>query len=210
MAFSDLDHKKQWLNAREWRKQKLPGLNVDAWCLTSEEGLRAAEAADAARQVKEQKKRDVEAHRAAKKAEITVQCAARPPDAPFSGSLPSKNLSELEDIALALSISLPQKKLTKSDFLAAIKAHFNSNPNLHQTPRFIGLFHRTCGQNRLNDENILLMEGPPMTQQCLNDHLPAQSQYSTQISPLPTGSLNTHGTFYDHDAHDSRLMTTSS
>jgi hypothetical protein len=85
-------------------------LNVNACCLTSEEGVKAAEAAEAARQVKEQQKRDIKAHKAAENAEITAQHAARTPDAPFLGSLQSKRLMDLEDITLALSLPLPPKK----------------------------------------------------------------------------------------------------
>jgi hypothetical protein len=128
-----------------------------------------------------------------------------PPDAPFSGSLPSKRLPVLEDIALALSISLPEKRLTKNDFLAAIKAHFDSKPNLRESPRFIGLFHRTCGQRRPN-ENTFPTEAPPTTRQRLEDHSTAQTQPFTDIpSLLPTpSSSNSHRTFYDRDVHDSR------
>ena len=57
----------------------------------------------------------------------------------FTGSLGSKNKTELQDLATALNLSMEG---TKPELTTRINAHFNENQDLKAHDRFIGLFSR--------------------------------------------------------------------
>ena len=92
---------------------------------------------------KEQKKAEVEAQKAAKAAEDQERRTQmqRNPNHAFSGSLSSKNKSELGDILIALGI-LVDAKAKKADMVKRIQDHFNDPSHIEdrESPRFSGLF----------------------------------------------------------------------
>ena len=86
-----------------------------------------------------------------KEAERGQQRQAQDPDAPFTGSLASKNKPDLQEIAAALNLS---EDGTKDALTQRINVFFNSNPLLHDEPRFSGLFHHALQRcTQTNDQN---------------------------------------------------------
>lgn len=139
MVELELQNEKRKANQRNGRASKRRKLNVEARVLTSAEGKRLAAEKEAERAVKMQKKKKAEMLRKEKEAERDQQRQARGPDAPFMGSLPSKNKPDLQEIAAALDLS---EDGTKDTLIQRINACFDSNPLLRDGPRFSGLFHR--------------------------------------------------------------------
>ena len=75
----------------------------------------------------------------------------RDPNEPFIGALTTK--LDLQDIAQALGLSVDG---AKKDILKCITNHFDTNPNLHASRKFEGLFNCSCCQPVAahgNDEN---------------------------------------------------------
>jgi hypothetical protein len=95
---------------------------------------------------KEKKKAEVEAQKAAKAAEDQARRVQMQhnPNHTFSGSLSSKNKSELGDILIALGI-LVDTKAKKADMVKCIQDHFNDPSHIddRENPRFSGLFSGT-------------------------------------------------------------------
>ena len=134
----ELQNEKRKANQRNGRASKQCKLNVEARVLTSVEGKRLATEKEAERVAKMQKKKEAEMLQKEKEAERDQQRQARGPDAPFIGSLSSKNKPDLQEIAAALNIS---EDGTKDALIQRINACFDSNPLLRDGPRFSGLFH---------------------------------------------------------------------
>ena len=139
MVELELQNEKRKGNLRDGRASKRRKLNVEARVLTSAEGKRLAAEKEAERVAKMQKKKETEMVRKEKEAERDQQRQAQGPNAPFMGSLSSKNKPDLQEIAAALGLS---EDGTKNALMQRINACFNSNPLLHDGPRFSGLFHR--------------------------------------------------------------------
>jgi hypothetical protein len=174
---------KRKLNHRTGQASKRRKLNVEARVLTSVEGRQLAEEKDAERTAKEQKKKDAEQRRKEKEVERIQHRLNRPPDAPFTGSLGSKNRPDLQEIAGALG--LPETG-TKEALTQSIKAHFDSNLSLRDLPRFSGLFNRATRRRPRELENQLSMPVASTSQ----NTLPQQRE------PLSTNLLNTLPTYY--------------
>jgi len=84
--------------------------------------------------------------------EDILHCAVRESKSTaFSGSLTSKNNRNLTDIAFSLDIETDSASLNV--LRVRLKAYFNANPSLKQTPRYIGLFSRKCKRNDSPKEN---------------------------------------------------------
>ena len=140
MAQSEIQDLKRWANAQDncaWKRQKL---NVDARCLTSEEGLRLSCKQNALRVAQEQKKRAVQEQRAARDAEWQWEWMGRDPNEPFVSALTMKPKPDLQDIAQALGLSLEG---AKKGILTRISNHFEANPSLH-TPLDMKAFSIGC------------------------------------------------------------------
>ena len=135
---NQLAHTTRQKHARETQLQcQNCSVHVDhGEILTSSEALAHRAAQDA----KKAENKRIEEERAkwhdAKKAE---QQAQRLHNEPFSGSLSSKNKTNLEDIALTLGIPFMDKTL-KADIWKAIQDHFEAHPELKEDPQFSGLF----------------------------------------------------------------------
>ena len=91
MSDFELQNLKHQLNHRTGQASKRRKLNVEAQVLTSAEGWKLAEEKEAERTGKEQKKKEAEQHRKEKEVEWIQLRLNRPPDAPFTGSLTSKD-----------------------------------------------------------------------------------------------------------------------
>jgi hypothetical protein len=151
MAQSEIQDLKRRANARDSRSRKRPKLNVDARCLTSEEGLRLSQEQEALKAAQEQKKREAQEQRAAKEAERQRQRMERDADEPFVGALTAKSKPDLQDVAQALGISIEGSKKV---LLEHIGNHFGANPDLRSSPRYEGLFNRSRRRpTARNDEN---------------------------------------------------------
>ena len=107
--------------------------------LTSAEGKQLAAEKDAERAAKEQKKRDTAMQQKQKENDREQQRRDRAPDAPFTGSLSSKNKPDLQEIAGALSLA---EEGTKEVLIHRINTFFDSHPCIHDSERFTGLFNR--------------------------------------------------------------------
>lgn len=178
MSDFELLNLKRQLNHRTGRASKRRKLNVEARVLTSAEGRQLAEEKEVERMAKEQKKNDAEQRRKEKEAERLQHRLNRPPDAPFTGSLSSKNRPDLQEIAGALG--LPETG-TKEVLTQSIKGHFDANPSLRDSPRFSGLFNRASRRRPRELENQLSVASTS------HNTLPP----SQQREPLSTNLLNT-------------------
>lgn len=152
MARSEIQDLKQRANAKESRTRKRQKLNVDARCLTSEEGLRLAREQQAVKEAQERKKREAQEQRAAKEAERERLRLERDQNEPFTGALTTKPKPDLQDIAQALGLPTTGGK---KDLLERITHYFDANPDLRNTPRYEGLFNRSRGRRLqvVRDEN---------------------------------------------------------
>lgn len=137
LALSEIQDLKRCANAKDGRARKRQKLNVDARCLTSEEGLRLAQEQQALKQAQEQKKCEAQEQRAAKEAERERLRLERNPDEPFTGTLTTKSKPDLQDVAQALGLLTTG---SKKDLLERITNHFDGNPNLRNTPCYENLF----------------------------------------------------------------------
>ena len=118
-----------------------------------------------------------------KETERDRQHQARGPDAPFTGSLSSKNKPDLQEIAAALD--LPEDG-TKDALIQRINACFDSNPLLHDRPRFAGLFHHAPKCRSQATENTHAMASiTPNTPYNLNSMC---NPLSTDLVNLPEAS----------------------
>jgi hypothetical protein len=144
-----LQHK---LTKRTGKKTSTRKFNVEARVLTSDEGRQAAADARKAAEDKAAQQKENRDARAQKELEEQQRRETRSVDEPFVGSLTSRNLPDLKDVAYALNLSLDG---TKKAILERIQTHFTSNPTLRDSPRFIGLFQRVRRQKRTaSDANL--------------------------------------------------------
>jgi hypothetical protein len=117
----------------------------------SAEGKRLAAEKDVEQAAKIQKKKEMEICRKEKEAEWDQQRQAQDPDAPFMGSLTSKNKPDLQEIAAALNLA---EDGTKGALIRHINMFFAANPLLRDGPRFSRLFHRAPRQHPLATESV--------------------------------------------------------
>jgi hypothetical protein len=107
--------------------------------LTSDEGKRLAAEKETEWAAKAQKQKDAEIRRKQQAAEREQQRHDRPADQPFTGALSSKKKPDLQEIAGALNLT---ETGTKEALISRINKFFEQNPDLHDAPRFLGLFNR--------------------------------------------------------------------
>ncbi|KAM5539211.1 hypothetical protein V8D89_007084 [Ganoderma adspersum] len=133
-------------------------INVNARCITTGEGARQCaeeEAARAAEEKKEEKrtKKDQEAkarQNEHKRMKLDNSFA-------FTGTLKSKNKSELPDVAYVLRLPLGGNK---ADVLNAVTQFFELNPEFKTKDKYSGLFGRKrVLPSDLHDKNL-----PPLSQ----------------------------------------------
>ena len=197
LALSEIQDLKRRANAKDGRARKRQKLNVDARCLTSEEGLRLAQEQQALKEAQEQKKREAQEQRAAKEADCERLRLERNPDEPFTGALTTKAKPDLQDVAQALGLLITG---SKKDLLERITHHFDENPNLRNTPRYEGLFSRSR-RRPARDENVTNMnEDAPTSSRSSTNNLPPLSSNIANISTarhdhMETGPLHTMFTF---------------
>jgi len=108
--------------------------------LTLDEGLCLAEEQEEEQRAKKQKKEELTQRREDKAVERRRQRADRDPSEPFRGSLTSKNKGDLQEIVGVLCLS---EDGTVKDLQARIIAHFDTHPDLCESPLFTRLFNRT-------------------------------------------------------------------
>jgi len=140
MAQSEIQDLKCRTNAWDSHSRKRPKLNVDARCLTSEEGLRLSQEQKALKAAQDQKKREAQEQQAAKEAEQQWQWMEQDADEPFFSALTTKLKPDLQDVAQALGISIEG---SKKILLEHINNHFEANPDLRSSPQYEGLFNRS-------------------------------------------------------------------
>ena len=137
MAHCEIQDLKWRGNVKDSRTQKRQKLNVEARCLTSEEGLRLAQEHEAVKEAQEQKKCEAQEQRAAKEAERERLRLERDLNELFTGALTTKTKPDLQDIAQALGLL---HSGGKEDLLERIVHHFDVNPYLQNSHRYEGLF----------------------------------------------------------------------
>jgi hypothetical protein len=160
---------------------------------TNEQGLKEVEEERQKKQEKMQRESEKQLQKEAKRKADIVHRATQGSSRIFSGSLSSKNKTELEDVADALSLSLEGTKVT---LIARISAYFDEHPRFKEDQRFSGLFERSRGRKRApHDENAIAGLGPDS--QCPAQRRRISPQPSlqpiTNVSPYPMiPSLATH------------------
>ena len=112
--------------------------------VTSEQGMQEATADRAAWDKKERKAAEKHKKKSDQENDNLVRQATQGATMIFTGSLGSKNKTELQDLATALNLSIEG---TKPDLTTRISAHFNEHPDLKAHERFVSLFGRH-GQKR--------------------------------------------------------------
>lgn len=191
MAEVELRNLKRSLNSRGEQKSKRRKLNVEHQLLTSDVGLRLAEENEAEHLAKKQKKKEAAERKKAKEMEQAQRRANRDPNEPFTGSLKSKCLSELQDLCSALGI--PETG-TKKVLLTRVEAHFAAHPNLRQSPIYCNIFRRAPRRAPSNpvpsslsiplQTNLINNIIPPSdTQDFMNQH-PYSHHHTNSITPL--------------------------
>ncbi|KAK2462226.1 hypothetical protein APHAL10511_005722 [Amanita phalloides] len=137
MAHSHIDELNKKLYNQENKEQKKWKLNINAQCLTSDEGLRQAREIEEECKAHKHEKHEKETQHMAAEAErqhLHEQCD---PNELFKGALGSKGKEDLKDIAFSLGLSLNGQK---KDILEQITTYFDANPNLCQHEGYKGLF----------------------------------------------------------------------
>ena len=182
MVELELQNEKRKNNQRDGRPSKRRKLIVEAQVLTLEEGKQLAAEKDAERAAKEQKRKDTAMRRKQKENDREQQRRDRAPDAPFTGSLSSKNKPDLQEIAGALSLA---EEGTKEVLIHRINTFFDSHPRIRDSERFTGLFNRA--HRRRIDMNGTTQIQPPDN----SSHIPSASQApSLSYFPLTTNIAN--------------------
>lgn len=176
-AMQDMKRKQIIRDHKTVKKRKL---NVDARCLTSEEGLRLVREQEAKREAREQEKRERHQQKQAKEAERQRQRDTKDPNEAFSGSLGSKSKDDLKDIASALGLSTDGPK---KDLLSRINDKFTKTPALCTDTRYEGLFNRSRRR----------MQAVPDEENCSQSMAQTHAGPSTALSaavPLTTDLIN--------------------
>lgn len=96
-------------------------------------------------QEKKRKAAEKQARKAAKQKEDLVRRAVQGSTRVFTGSLSSKNKTELEDVSDALGLDISG---TKAVLVTRITGYFNEHPRFKEDPRYSGLFERSRGRKR--------------------------------------------------------------
>jgi hypothetical protein len=78
----------------------------------------------------------------------------------FTGSLSSKNMTDLQDLASALHLSMDG---TESDLLERIKAHLEAHPDLKTDDRYLDLFGRRGQKRQAPTDDDDLTPSPSMS-----------------------------------------------
>ncbi len=181
MVELELQNEKRKNNQQDGRVTKQPKLNVKARVLTSAEGKQLAAEKDVEQAAKAQKKKEADLRRKAQETERQQQ-RTQHPDQPFTGSLTSKNKSDLQEIAAAIELS---EDGTKNVLIARINAFFDTNPSLRDAARFVGLFNHVSKRRPQVTENpptsaptspnqSSTSRIPPATDICEPQHYPQQ------------------------------------
>ena len=118
--------------------------------VTNDRGLEEVVEDFEKQQEKKRKAAEKKARIAAKQKEDLVRRAVQGSTRVFTGSLSSKNKTELEDVGDALGLDISG---TKAVLVARITGHFNEHPRFKEDPRFSGLFDRSRGRKRAAPEN---------------------------------------------------------
>lgn len=208
LAHNEIADLKRKNNAGQAAPRKRQKLNVNARCLTSSEGRQLAQEQELSRAAKVQKKTDAQNRRAIQDVQREQLRQARGDNYVFTGSLASKNIPDLKDIAAVLGVSSTGKK---AEILAKITGHFEEHPEKRLDERFKGLFQSRRQRNNEN-ANPAPAPPPPSSSTLTNDHtrLPEPlairpeplSFYPSQhnIPTLPTIHSNPSNTTY-HPGH---------
>ncbi|KAG6328438.1 hypothetical protein ID866_10651 [Astraeus odoratus] len=130
---------KQQLNAKIAQPIKTKAVRHHGLMTSSESHERVAEAEEK-RAAKKRKVEEGKQHRQEKAAVVQAEHDSMDGSEVYKGNLTSKNKTELENIALALSFSVEDLKGTKNDLISRIKVHLQDNPILEDNARFSGLY----------------------------------------------------------------------
>jgi hypothetical protein len=161
MAKSEIQDLKRKQVLKDNRATKQRKLNVNARCLTSEEGRRLAQEQEAEREAREQEKQEKQEQKQAKEAERQHKQDEQDPNEEFSGSLHSKSKDDLKDIACLLGLSMDGQK---KDLLTRITNKFDNTPGLRTDAHYEGLFRAHRSRRRVTDENSPLLATEPSPQ----------------------------------------------
>ncbi|CAK5277524.1 unnamed protein product [Mycena citricolor] len=132
---------RQKVNAKENRPTKRPKLNVEARCLTSDEGRKLAAEAEAERMAKEKEKGDRAKVNKEKEDAAQKRREERDPEEPFNGMLQGRSKPELVDVTYDLGLDCAGTKQMLTD---RINEHFNVNPLKRKSDKYVGLFERVA------------------------------------------------------------------
>ncbi|KAG1870112.1 hypothetical protein DFJ58DRAFT_837505 [Suillus subalutaceus] len=104
--------------------------------------------------------------------------------AAFTGTIKTKKLEELRDLAAALR--LPETGL-KAEVFQRILQHFDGNPDLKKNPRYEGLFNPTRSRRRRLDNGDNTAELP---QDAIPPSNPVREPFGYQPQPAPQPSMS--------------------
>jgi hypothetical protein len=122
------------------QSQQTRRLHTQSRIVTSAEGRTQAIETRTIREAKEKEAADKLARKETAEAENHVRRNTQGHSIVFTGSLGTKNKTQLGDLASALALSLEG---TKADFVERITKHFEENPDLKLQDRFVGIFNRS-------------------------------------------------------------------
>jgi hypothetical protein len=122
-------------------KKKHRKVKINSELVTSREAGARRDAERLEREEKEKKKAQSQAVKAARAGAVQARRAEmqQDPTHAFSGTLASKNKTELGDILIALGLSVDGKK---DDLRQRLEDHFKMFPDLKNNARYAGLFAR--------------------------------------------------------------------
>jgi hypothetical protein len=129
-------------------------IHIKSCVVTNDQGLEEVMEDWGKKQERKQKAAEKLARKVAKQKEDIVRRAVEGSTRVFTGSLSSKNKTELEDIGDALALDISG---TKPILVARINEYFDQHPRFKEDPRYSGLFERSRGCKRPApvDENQL-------------------------------------------------------
>ena len=152
-------------------------------------------------QEKKRKAAEKQARKAAKQKEDLVRRAVQGSTRVFTGSLSSKNKTELEDVGDALGLDISG---TKAVLVTRITKHFNEHPRFKEDPRYSGLFERSRGRKRpapVDSENQL--DGLLPQDQENSEHIAQRRRLHPPPAPMHAITNTVHqGSFPVTSLHD--------
>lgn len=154
MAREEVEEMSRRLNAKQNKATALPMVTASVGWLTSARRKELHQEATAIRAAKQQKKDEAAARKVQEEADKQKchQDIATGDAVAFTGSLASKKVAELRDIAYALGLKDDGKK---ESLVSSIRSHLESHAELRTKARFAGLYvSRSQKRQASSDKNL--------------------------------------------------------